>query len=247
MGGGRQAAAELRRERRERGGASTGEDSRGGRQGTIKASAAHLSRHRARGRESWCGSSSGSGTRADRPPAHTHARWQERVRRCPCPALGDREKGWSQVPSSHRGQPAEPPAVPRPGEPSARRRRRGGLQPSDTPDLSEAFCELRLSSCPTHCWAKGDRARCAAGGIPPCALATAGTTLWKCISPSLRSGTAGDVTPRLKTFGVGTAPSAFGHSGTSSTSQLPRTALCCSLTQAPVAQILAFYTSQSEL
>lgn len=126
MGGGRQAAAELRRERRERGGASTGEDSRGGRQGTIKASAAHLSRHRARGRESWCGSSSGSGTRADRPPAHTHARWQERVRRCPCPALGDREKGWSQVPSSHRGQPAEPPAVPRPGEPSARRRRRGG-------------------------------------------------------------------------------------------------------------------------
>lgn len=64
-------------------GAGRGEDSRGGRQGSIKATDRHLSRLRARGRESWSGLSSRS-QEESRPLADTHARWQERVRSCPC-------------------------------------------------------------------------------------------------------------------------------------------------------------------
>lgn len=74
------------REGEGKGGEAGREDSRGGRQGSIKASDTYLSRHRARGRESGSGiSSSSSSSQEERQPlANTHARWQERVRRCPC-------------------------------------------------------------------------------------------------------------------------------------------------------------------
>eukprot|EP00075_Anas_platyrhynchos_P019888 XP_027309141.1 isthmin-1 isoform X2 [Anas platyrhynchos] len=100
---------ELRRGRRERGGARRGEDSRGGRQGSIKASDAHLSRHRARGRESCSGSSSsGSRSRSRSRASLSHTRTHGGRRECGAAPASTRAAGGKRG-EMEPGPPAETP------------------------------------------------------------------------------------------------------------------------------------------
>nr|XP_038033332.1 isthmin-1 isoform X4 [Anas platyrhynchos] len=102
---------ELRRGRRERGGARRGEDSRGGRQGSIKASDAHLSRHRARGRESCSGSSSSgsrSRSRSRSRASLSHTRTHGGRRECGAAPASTRAAGGKRG-EMEPGPPAETP------------------------------------------------------------------------------------------------------------------------------------------
>lgn len=95
------------------------QDSRGGRQGNIKASDTHLSRHRARGRESWSGSSSSSRSPGGEPAAGKHARTVAgESAELPLPALGPlEERDGARYPAPSEGRQLKRFAAPPPPRP----------------------------------------------------------------------------------------------------------------------------------